>query len=206
MVVSDLEKCAGCGCCQMVCPAEALKVYGRIRIEADRCTDCGLCVKTCPLQVLELSPKIAPKKDRYAFRQDSYDVIVIGSGAGGLFTAARLSRLGYSVLVLERLMRLGGRKTQIDYKGFQIVTGAMHYHMYGEYGPETQTMRELGVNWNPTPCTPHTTWRIGDKDYIMPEKGGMKYMFKLIGLSEKEQDRLTDIFVQALRWIEPSNE
>ncbi len=40
MVVVDLEKCAGCGICQMVCPREAARLYGYSTIDPERCTDC----------------------------------------------------------------------------------------------------------------------------------------------------------------------
>jgi len=55
-----------------------------------------------------------------------YDVVVAGAGLGGLTAAALLSRKGFSTLVIERLPRIGGRFTNIPYKGFQLTTGALH--------------------------------------------------------------------------------
>jgi ferredoxin len=40
MVAVDLEKCVGCGCCQVVCPREAPHAWAYARIHTDRCTDC----------------------------------------------------------------------------------------------------------------------------------------------------------------------
>ncbi len=40
MVVADLDKCVGCGLCQMVCPRQALNAWGYVRIDRDRCNDC----------------------------------------------------------------------------------------------------------------------------------------------------------------------
>ena len=65
------------------------------------------------------------------FKKDVYDAIIIGSGVGGMFAGARLAHAGYDVLILEKLGRLGGRKTSKDHKGFQVQTGAVHYHLYG---------------------------------------------------------------------------
>ncbi len=36
-----------------------------------------------------------------------FDAVVIGAGAGGLFTAARLAHHGYRTLVVERLDKVG---------------------------------------------------------------------------------------------------
>lgn len=55
-----------------------------------------------------------------------YDIVVAGAGLGGLTAAALLSREGYSTLIIERLPRIGGRFTNIPYKGFQLSTGALH--------------------------------------------------------------------------------
>jgi len=55
-----------------------------------------------------------------------YDVVVAGAGLGGLTAAALLSKKGFSTLVIEKLPRIGGRFTNIPYKGFQLTTGALH--------------------------------------------------------------------------------
>jgi ribulose 1,5-bisphosphate synthetase/thiazole synthase len=39
---------------------------------------------------------------------DDFDVIVIGSGMGGMTTAAALSRMGRKVLLLEQAQTIGG--------------------------------------------------------------------------------------------------
>ncbi|MDX8359345.1 NAD(P)/FAD-dependent oxidoreductase [Cytobacillus sp. IB215316] len=47
----------------------------------------------------------------------SYDVLVIGSGIGGLCSAARLSKLGYKVAVFDHHVRPGGYATNFPRKG-----------------------------------------------------------------------------------------
>ncbi len=40
MVIVTEEKCAGCGFCQMICPRNAMRLWGFARIDRDRCTEC----------------------------------------------------------------------------------------------------------------------------------------------------------------------
>ena len=50
-------------------------------------------------------------------------VIIIGSGMGGLAAALRLKYLGFSVTVLEKQPRFGGRSNVIEDGGFRVDTG-----------------------------------------------------------------------------------
>jgi phytoene dehydrogenase-like protein len=61
---------------------------------------------------------------------DSYDVIVIGSGLGGLTTAKRLSYCGHKVLLLEFHHQLGGLATWFKRKG-HIFDVSLHGFPYG---------------------------------------------------------------------------
>ncbi len=72
--------------------------------------------------------------------------IVIGAGLGGLLSAARLSKAGYQVEVFERLPITGGRFTNLNYKGFQLSSGAFHILPHGPSGPLAQLLSEVGAN------------------------------------------------------------
>ncbi len=61
---------------------------------------------------------------------DSYDVIVIGSGLGGLTSAKRLSYCGYKVLLLEFHHQLGGLATWFKRNG-HIFDISLHGFPYG---------------------------------------------------------------------------
>jgi len=52
------------------------------------------------------------------------DVVIIGSGLGGLLCGALLGRDGYKVLILEKMAFVGGRYTTLDFNGYKINTGA----------------------------------------------------------------------------------
>lgn len=95
--------------------------------------------------------------------------IIIGSGLGGLLSAARLSKEGYEVDVFERLPITGGRFTNFDYKGFQLSTGALHMLPHGPTGPLAQLLEEIGVNVEIVRKKPTAVIRIprkrGDTDY-----------------------------------------
>ena len=55
-----------------------------------------------------------------------YDIIIIGSGLGGLQSGVILSRKGYKVLVLEKNHQIGGSLQTFKRKGCTFSTG-MHY-------------------------------------------------------------------------------
>ena len=61
---------------------------------------------------------------------DHYDVIVIGSGLGGLTSANRLAYCGYKVLLLEYHSQLGGLATWFKRKG-HIFDVSLHGFPYG---------------------------------------------------------------------------
>lgn len=56
--------------------------------------------------------------------EKKYDAVIIGAGLGGLMTAAGLVRAKKKILVLEKAAFIGGKYTEIDYKGYKVTTGA----------------------------------------------------------------------------------
>jgi len=72
--------------------------------------------------------------------------VVIGSGIGGLLTASFLAKNGHDVTVLEKAPYIGGRFTNLDYKGFGLSTGAFHMLPHGEDGPLAHLLRLLNAD------------------------------------------------------------
>lgn len=62
---------------------------------------------------------------------DYYDIIVIGSGLGGLTGANCLAKQGYKVLLLEHHYQLGGLATWFRRKGHHIFDISLHGFPYG---------------------------------------------------------------------------
>ena len=120
----ERSRCSGCSYCMLGCPSKAIRLEINQEvwpvIDADLCTECGECLYLCPNNVfsapwLEVEP---------AQVNESYEVIIIGAGIGGLMTAAGLARAGKKVLVLEQLGFVGGKYTQLPYEGYAITTAA----------------------------------------------------------------------------------
>ena len=62
---------------------------------------------------------------------DYYDVVVVGSGLGGLTGANYLAKLGHSVLLLEHHYQWGGLATWFKRKGGHIFDISLHGFPFG---------------------------------------------------------------------------
>src|SRR5512139_2983331 len=69
-----------------------------------------------------------------------YDALVIGSGIGGLTTAALLSELGWRVAVLEQHYTAGGATHSYDRAGYEWDVGV---HYIGDMGTKTTVRRMM---------------------------------------------------------------
>lgn len=70
-------------------------------------------------------------KDWLAGVEDEYDVVVIGSGLGGLTSANVLAKCGHSVLLLEHHYQYGGLATWFKRPGRHIFDISLHGFPYG---------------------------------------------------------------------------
>jgi phytoene dehydrogenase-like protein len=64
---------------------------------------------------------------------NEFDIVVVGSGMGGMTTATALSRLDYKVLLLEQAQTIGGLTHAFSRIGFSWDVG-LHY--CGLFGPD----------------------------------------------------------------------
>jgi len=98
---------------------------------------------------------------------EDYDALVIGSGIGGLTTAALLSELGLKVAVLEQHYTAGGYTHSYDRQGYEWDVGV---HYIGDVGAATTTRKmfdflsEGHLKWAPMD-EEYDRFYIGDKVY-----------------------------------------
>ena len=115
--------------------------------------------------------KLSPSTLRIGYRYrpkrlaPDYDVIVIGSGMGGLTTAALLSDLGKKVCVLEQHYTAGGFTHSYERAGYEWDVGV---HYIGEVGAPTRTRKMFDylsdgkLEWAPMDAE-YDRFYVGDK-------------------------------------------
>lgn len=94
---------------------------------------------------------------------------IVGSGLGGLLAGVSLLKKGHEVEVFESLPYPGGRFTNLEYKGFQLSTGALHMIPHGEKGPLGRMLKDLGIGLEIFPSKPEGYFRINGEDYLFDE-------------------------------------
>lgn len=55
----DLEKCTGCGICEMYCPEGCISGSREEKYQADLdyCKGCSICPEVCPYDAIEMKPE-----------------------------------------------------------------------------------------------------------------------------------------------------
>ena len=137
----------------------------------------------------------------------TFDVLVVGAGAGGLMTAARLAHLGYRTLVTDRLGHVGGRASTRDVDGFKINNGAI---VIETGGITERTFAEVGAEFDVRSPVPPILYRIGGKD-VDVTGGGWGFLLSrltrqgarvLAGLADARHDEgLPDGQLSTADWL-----
>ena len=78
-----------------------------------------------------------------AVERPEADVVVIGSGLGGLCCAGLLARYGQDVLVLESHDRPGGAAHSFDIKGFSFDSGPSLFSGFQSRGPQANPLAQV---------------------------------------------------------------
>ena len=117
---------------------------------------------------------------------EKYDVVVVGSGIGGLGAGALLAHRGYKTLMVEEMGIIGGRCSTEECEGFKLPTGAVALHTGLGIA---ETYQEVGAEFEIT-MVPRLFYRIGGKDHEMPTKGSLTMMLDLVGKMEVNRRKL----------------
>jgi all-trans-retinol 13,14-reductase len=127
-----------------------------------------------------------------------YDAVVIGSGIGGLTTAALLSDLGWKVCVLEQHYTAGGYTHSYDREGYEWDVGV---HYIGDVGAKTRTRRMFDflsggkLEWAPMD-EEYDRFYIGDKVYCA-HAGKQEFRDNLVAQFPKEEQAI-DQYIKLL--------
>jgi phytoene dehydrogenase-like protein len=104
---------------------------------------------------------------------ERYDVIVIGSGLGGLTAGALFAKEGRRVLVLERNASFGGAASVFRRHGMTVEAGLHELDGLDEEDSKIWLFRRLGIldrlSFSPAPTFFSVRHRLlGDEEFVMP--------------------------------------
>jgi prolycopene isomerase len=118
---------------------------------------------------------------------EALDVVVIGSGIGGLVTASQLAAKGAKVLVLERYLIPGGSGGSFQREGYTFDVGASMIFGFGEKGHTNLLTRALAD--------------VGERQDTIPDPAQLEY--HLPGGLNVAVDRDYDSFIARLTALFP---
>ena len=131
----------------------------------------------------------------------SYDALIIGSGMGGLTTAAFLSELGWKVCVLEQHYTAGGYTHSFERNGYEWDPGV---HYIGDVGAQTRNkcmfdfVSEGRLEWAPMDSE-YDRFYVGDKVFCALA-GKKKFRNNLVRMFPGEEEAI-DRYMALLRKV-----
>jgi len=91
-----------------------------------------------------------------------YDAVIIGSGMGGMSTAALLANDGYNVLILEQALHPGGCSSSYPRKGYVFESGATTLIGFDENQPLKWLENKTGIHIPREELSPSMKVRMGE--------------------------------------------
>ena len=158
----------------------------RLLVATWRCGKLPRCATSTP-STLRIGQRYRPSR-----LNGPYDALVIGSGIGGLTTAALLAELGWRVAVLEQHYTAGGATHSYDRAGYEWDVGV---HYIGDMGTRTTVRRMMdfltqgNLDWAPMDAH-YDRFFIGDNVYDAVA-GREAFRDNLVGTSRAKRRRST---------------
>ncbi|MCW8803283.1 MAG: NAD(P)/FAD-dependent oxidoreductase, partial [Ignavibacteriaceae bacterium] len=148
------------------------------------------------LALLSLDWQAFPKGFGKMLSENEYDVIIIGSGLGGLSCAAAFARQGFKPLVIEQHYKVGGYATTFERPGSFEFDASLHSTSVGERDgihnliPGFPEIKD--VLFEPHP----NLYRVifPDYDIRVPQKNIQAYINNLVELFPEEKQGVEGIF------------
>jgi prolycopene isomerase len=119
-----------------------------------------------------------------------YDVIVIGSGIGGLVTATQLAAKGAKVLVLERYLIPGGSAGYFEREGYRFDVGASMIFGFGDRGTTnllTRALETVGMGLEIIPDSVQIHYHLPEKLEVKVHRNYEKFLQELIAYFPHEE-------------------
>jgi prolycopene isomerase len=128
---------------------------------------------------------------------DELDVIVIGSGIGGLVTATQLAAKGANVLVLERYLIPGGSAGYFERDGYRFDVGASMIFGFGSQGTTnllTRSLQAVGMSLETIPDPVQIHYHLPGNLDLKVHRDYEQFLHELTALFPHEQDGIRKFY------------
>lgn len=131
-----------------------------------------------------------------------YDVIVIGSGIGGLVTATQLASKGIKVLVLERYIIPGGSAGYFEREGYRFDVGASMIFGFGNKGTTnllTRALEAVNVKMETIPDPVQIHYHLPNNLAVKVHRDYQKFLQELNSYFPEEETNIKKFYDECWR-------